>query len=262
MALPSRPFLIASEKLWKRRHTYRQKRLEHWRREYHRAYDRWKHLTSTRPEDDPDRKAAWRAQRDAHDLVQKWEVLRDEASENLAKRRTQLKRYAGEKPRIVTAKQAGLNPASVFGGLGPERKATTHYAASPRARNLAQGISLARGFDRFHRGKGWGGLSYHYCIPDTGEIICGRSTGSKGAHVANMNAGNIGVNFFCTTGDKPTAAQRASVRWLMANAHTRAMPKLHRTDRDLRKADIRQHRDWPSQSTSCAGYFTPKNLGV
>jgi N-acetylmuramoyl-L-alanine amidase len=189
--------------------------------------------------------------------------LRDEAAKNLMERRAQLKKHNNtDKPRIITAKQAGLSPASVFGQLGPERKATPHYAASPRARNLAEGIKLSLGFDRFHRGKGWGGLSYHYCIPDTGEIICGRSTMHKGAHVANMNAGNIGINFFCTTGHEPTEAQKKSAQWLIANAHTSAMPKLHRTDLDLRKADIRGHNQWPGQSTGCPGNFTPKNLGV
>lgn len=236
--LPNKTFLTRSLKKWERKLKGR--------REKHNFY----HNESNRPE--AERKK----------LASKWHKRVGQAEYWVSRRRKELARHGGAKPRIITAKQAKLYPKGVFGSLGSERKATPHYAASPRARNLAEGIKLALGFDRFHRGKGWGGLSYHYCIPDTGEIICGRSTRHKGAHVANTNAGNIGINFFCTTGDRPTEAQKKSAQWLIANAHTSAMPKLHRTDRDLRKTDIRQHRDWPSQSTSCAGEFTPRNLGI
>ena len=163
------------------------------------------------------------------------------------------------KPRIVPS---GIRTAAVFGQLGPELRVTTHYAASPRAHNLAEGLAMARSFDAFHRSKGWGGLSYHYLIPDTGEIILGRPLTQKGAGVAFTNSNNVHVNFFCTTGHQPTEAQKRAIRWLIANAHTSAMPASHRTDRDLRKADIRQHRDWPRQSTSCAGNFTPERLGI
>ena len=172
------------------------------------------------------------------------------------------RRYAGAKPRIVPWSQSGLRPRADFGALGPETRTTTHYAASPRARNLAEGIRLSRQFDAFHRGKGWGGVSYHYLIPDTGELILGRSTLHKGAHVLNTNSNNIGINFFCTQGHRPTEAQKRTARWLIGHAHTRALPQRHRTDRDLRKADIRGHRFWPGQSTGCPGHFTPQNLGI
>lgn len=146
--MPNRAFLKASLALWRRRLTYRERK--------HRFY----HHHSKRPDEERKR------------LATKWHKLANEAAAMVAKREAQLAHYAG--PRIVTAKQAGLSPAGVFGGLGPETKVTTHYAASPRARNLTEGIRLARQFDAFHRSKGWGGISYHYLIPDTGELICGR----------------------------------------------------------------------------------------
>lgn len=163
-------------------------------------------------------------------------------------------------PRIVAWGESGLSPRNVFGALGAETKVTTHYAASPRARTLAEGIRLARGFEAFHASKGWGGISYHYLIPDTGELILGRSTLHKGAHVLNTNAGNVGINFFSTAGDHPTRAQAETFLWLLAHAHTSALPSRHRTDRDLRNADIRGHRSWDGQSTACPGNFTPANL--
>lgn len=164
------------------------------------------------------------------------------------------------RPRIVGWRRSGIRPSNVFGPLGRETKVTTHYAASPRARNLEEGLRLTRGFDAYHRSKGWGGCSYHFLIPDTGEIILGRSVYHKGAHVLNTNSNNVGVNFFCTTGHRPTRAQARAFLWLLANAHTDKMPRSHRTDRDLRKADIRGHKGWPGQATGCPGEFTPRKL--
>jgi hypothetical protein len=236
--LPSKPFLTKSLKKWERALKDRRKK--------HNFY----HNESQRPDAERTRLAA------------KWHKKVEQAEYWVSRRRGELARYGPAKPRIITAKQAGIWQSNVFGSLGDETKVTTHYAASPRARNLKEGIRLALQFAGFHRSKGWGTISYAYLIPDTGEIICGRSTAHKAAHVANMNAGNIGINFFCTTGDAPTDAQTKSAQWLVANAHTKAMPKLHRTDRDLRKADIRGHNAWPGQSTGCPGHFTPRNLGV
>lgn len=178
----------------------------------------------------------------------------------IAARRQRRTPSSGLTPKIVTWSTTKIAPSSVFGPLGSETKVTTHYAASPRARNLTAGVKLTRQFDSFHRSKGWGGVSYHYLIPDSGELILGRSTFHRGAHVANTNTGNVGVNFFCSTGDKPTEAQARTYMWLLANAHTDALPAKHRTDRDLRKADIRGHNAWPGQSTACPGLFTPANL--
>lgn len=182
--------------------------------------------------------------------------------EALATAEHALKKAQGEqsaKPRIV---RSGLACRNLFGPLGPETKATTHYAASPRAKNLSEGLKLAQQFHAFHASKGWGGIAYHFLIPDSGEIILGRPVTLKGAHVLNTNSNNVGINFFCTEGDKPTEAQKRSVKWLIANAHTSAMPSTHRTDRDLRHADIRGHKFWPGQSTGCPGNFTPQNLGI
>lgn len=262
MSVPNKEFLEGSERLWKDRHTEAQGVLEARRSTESHWYHHWKALAEYRPDDDPHRVAAWHDYDKARQEREETEAERDKASVMLKLRRKQLEAYATSiyRPQLVGWDRSKLNPKGVFGPLGDEKKVTPHYAASPRAHNLAEGIKLARGFDRFHRGKGWGGVSYHYLIPDTGEIILGRSTYHKGAHVLNTNYGNVGINFFCTAGHQPTEAQAKSYLWLLANAHTDAMPKRHRTDRDLRKADIRGHNQWPGQSTGCPGNFTPSNL--
>ena len=133
--------------------------------------------------------------------------------------------------------------------------------ARGRARNAPEGIARAKSFHAFHKspppqGRGWGGLAYHYIIADDGTVICGRPTILKGAHTGGANSSNIGVNCPGTTGDKPTTAQKQTYQWLLANAHTAAMPKPHRTDVDLRQAELHGHKQWPGhESNGCPGLF-------
>ena len=166
-------------------------------------------------------------------------------------------------PTIITAHSMGLAFQPLFGQLGPERFVTGHYSAGARARNRAEGIARAKEFHNFHKNtRGWGGVAYHYIIADDGTLICGRPTILKGAHTGGANTSNIGVNCPGTTGDKPTDAQKATYRWLLANAHTGAMPKPHRTDVDLRQATLRGHNQWPGHETNgCPGLFRAMYVG-
>jgi hypothetical protein len=187
-----------------------------------------------------------------------WQARRQEASRVITRRRKQIKAASRTKrPKIV---RLGVTTRSVFGSNGRVWRATTHYAASPRARNLTEGLRMARGFHAFHAGKGWGGLSYNLLIPDSGEIILGRPVGSKAAGVAGQNSGNVHLNFFCTAGHAPTIEQERTYRWWLAHGHTAAMPASHRLPRPARTLTIKGHRDWPSQSTGCPGSFSPANL--
>lgn len=158
-------------------------------------------------------------------------------------------------PRIITARSLGLAFANLFGELGPEFFVTGHYSAGPRAKNATEGVARAKSFHADHKTRGWGGIGYHYLIPDDGTLICCRPTRLKGAHTALHNSNNVGVNMPGTTGDLPTAAQRDTYRWLLDNAHTNAMPAAHRTDRNLRSAVRRGHRQWPDNATACPGEF-------
>jgi hypothetical protein len=159
-------------------------------------------------------------------------------------------------PRIITARSIGLAFANLFGELGPERNVTGHYSAGPRARDWREGVARARSFHEQHRNQGWGGIGYHYVIADDGALICARPTLLKGAHVGGFNSQNLGVNCPGTTGDKPTKRQRETYAWLLANAHTGALPRAHRTDVDLRDARLFGHKDWPGHaSNGCPGKF-------
>ena len=162
----------------------------------------------------------------------------------------------GWAPKIITARTLGLHFANLFGQLGPELFVTGHYSAGARAHNAREGADRARSFHREHAAKGWGGVGYHYLISDDGTLFCLRPTILKGAHVGRHNSNNIGVNMPGTTGDRPTKAQQRTYRWLLDHAHTSRMPKAHRTDRNLRDATRRGHKQWPGhESNGCPGEF-------
>ena len=158
-------------------------------------------------------------------------------------------------PRIITARSIGLEFRSNRTIMGPEREVTGHYSATPRARNWRTGVQAALSFHRDHLGRGWAGIGYHFVIPDDGAIICCRPVTNTGAHVLAQNDGRVGVNMPGTTGDRPTRRQARAFNWLLANAHTDAMPSPHRTDNDLSRLPIFGHREVPGQDTACPGLF-------
>lgn len=170
-------------------------------------------------------------------------------------------RKAEAGPKIVTAAEIGIHPSGIFGELGTPIWLTGHYTAGPKDTSDQHAIALAQSFDRYHRGQGWGGSGYHYLIARSGTIIGLRPVAQKGAHVGGANTGNVGVVMNGTIGDKPTAAQARSLRWLIDNAHTNKMPAAHRAPRSLAGCQRRGHNDWAGhQSNSCPGSFKPMYL--
>jgi N-acetylmuramoyl-L-alanine amidase len=159
------------------------------------------------------------------------------------------------RPRIITARSIGLRFRPNHSTMGPEREVTGHYSATPRARDWRAGVQSALSFHRSHLAQGWAGIGYHYLIADDGAIICCRPVLWVGAHVLAQNDGRVGVNMPGTTGDRPTRRQARALNWLLHNAHTGALPRVHRTDNDLSRLPIRGHRQVPGQATSCPGLF-------
>jgi hypothetical protein len=179
-------------------------------------------------------------------------------------------------PRIVTARSIGLMFKSNKTEMGPENSTVGHYSGvNNRAENLKEGIALAKAFHADHQSRGWAGIGYHFLIPDDGSIVCCRSTFFNGSHVLNNNAGRIGVNMPGTllfegepggpVAHRPTKRQARAFNWLINNAHTDAMPRRHRTDRDLSNLPIFVHKEITLHPTTlaaapgrtrCPGLFT------
>lgn len=154
-------------------------------------------------------------------------------------------------PRLY---KTGWDFDAVFGGLGPERFVTGHHTAGPKDTSDKHAIALFRQYHLAHKAKGWGGEGYHFGITRKGNIVLLRPVNQKGAHTGGHNTSNVGIACHGTTGDRPTIAQRRALRWLLANAHTRKMPRSHRTARDLRNAKRKGHKDWVGHETNaCPG---------
>lgn len=160
-------------------------------------------------------------------------------------------------PRIITARSMELKfRTSQLSSMGPEQEVTGHYSGTPRAKDWKAGISSAKSFHHHHQVRnGWAGIGYHYLIPDDGAIICCRPVLHAGAHVDKQNDGRVGVNMPGTTGDRPTRNQARAFNWLLHHAHTDALPRAHRTDRDLSRLPIFGHREVRGQNTKCPGLF-------
>lgn len=164
-----------------------------------------------------------------------------------------VKRLPDDKPRIITASQLGLSFQYVFGNKGAIFRGAGHYTAGHRARGADDLIREARSDHTFHKGKGWGGLSYEAMIADDGTLLFGNPIARKSAAVASNNTGMVNVCCPGTTGDRMTQAQKRTLGWLLDNWHTSKVPAAHRLPKPARGLEWRGHRFWPGQSTACPG---------
>ena len=168
----------------------------------------------------------------------------------LARARQRMRAYRAEHaaPRIVRLQAPMTNNQ---GPLGAPREAVGHYTAGPRDTSDAHALSLLRQYNQQHRDQGWGGIAYHLAIATSGTLILCRPTGWKGCHVAMQNSGRIGIVVLGGPGQRMTAAQRATLRWLRAHAHTSAMPASHRAPAPLTRLLV--HKDL--NATACPGDY-------
>lgn len=174
----------------------------------------------------------------------KWSRLLKEARRMVERRKTQLT----ARPRIVDLELVAngeLVPQPRIDGV------VGHYTAGPTDRDDAHAAQLFRGIDRQHKAQGWTMAGYGFGLSRNGTIFLLRPATMIGAHVLGHNTGNVGVVCNGTTGDKPTAAQAKSFRWLLHNAHTDAFPKEFRVD--LRGLRVKGHNDLGP--TACPGQF-------
>lgn len=95
---------------------------------------------------------------------------------------------------------------------------------------------------------GWCDIGYHFIISQSGKIYQGRDDERRtGAHVGGQNTGNVGISFIGDyTSDQPPQAQvDAAVRLLSWIKQTYNIPWT--------RDNVKGHRQWPGQSTSCPG---------
>lgn len=187
------------------------------------------------------------------ELATHWHAKEDEASRYVALRSRQIAEKSG--PHIITAAQLGLTFQWVFGRVGTLTRTYGHYTGGPRARTRSELIATARAVHAQHVRQGWGGCSYGPMIGDDGTLVLMNPIDRKAAGVAGHNTGSVHLNVPGTTGHRMTPAAEETLRWYVANAHTRRVPKAYRSPVDLRKLNGRVHRD--DNATACPGDYTP-----
>lgn len=108
-------------------------------------------------------------------------------------------------------------------------------AVRPQVRSSAADI------DRWHRGRGWTMIGYHYVVRRDGSIECGRPVEMAGAHCRGRNSHSVGICYegglddSGTPADTRTEAQKESLRRLLLRLKAR-----------FPDARIAGHRDFDS----------------
>ncbi len=69
--------------------------------------------------------------------------------------------------------------------------------------------SSAADIDRWHWGRGWAGIGYHYVVRRDGQVECGRSIERIGAHCKGHNNHSIGI---CYEGGLDESGKAADTR--------------------------------------------------
>lgn len=211
----------------------------------------WKKKLATRKERLGRTKAEHRRVHKYDKTLEKSIARQRRQADHARKRIEELK--AGKSPRLITAAEIGLEFTYPWGGKGTVYRGSGHYTATDRAANATELVAKVKQFHAYHKSLGWGGLSYEALVADDGTICLGNPIDRMSAAVAAQNTGMVNVCIPGTTGDRMSAAQKASVRWLFDNWHTDKVPVRHRLPRSARALTWKGHNQWPGQSTACPG---------
>lgn len=120
-------------------------------------------------------------------------------------------------------------------------KIIIHCSATPAGQNFK-----AKDIDRWHRGRGWRCIGYHYVICLDGTIETGRAECMIGAHCAGQNAHSIGICYIggCDSNKQPcdtrTPAQRAALHKIVGALHLR-----------YPQASIHGHNEFAAKACPC-----------
>lgn len=69
-----------------------------------------------------------------------------------------------------------------------------HYDGGKTPTTEAEELSLLKAYDRYHAGKGWGGIGYNLAVgPVTGNVYEARGLDRVGAHTVGHNTSGVGV---------------------------------------------------------------------
>ncbi|QDP46893.1 MAG: putative endolysin [Prokaryotic dsDNA virus sp.] len=120
------------------------------------------------------------------------------------------------------------------------RRVILHYTATPLGREVT--VEEVR---RWHKGRGWSDIGYHYLIDAGGVINIGRPLRFVGAHTKGQNYDSIGI---CYVGgldqegnDTMTVCQAEAIRYLFDSLQVAYGPLT-----------LHAHREF--KNTACPGF--------
>lgn len=152
-------------------------------------------------------------------------------------------------PNHVTRAQWNARAPKCSGSLHDPYRMTFHQTVTPNGESGNAAKARMRQMQAYHQDtNGWCDIGYHFSVDSSGVIYRGRTTTTRtGSHVGGQNTGNLGISLMGTY--DAVAAPQAQLEGLMdAFAWLADEYDIAPTG-----TNIRGHREWPGQSTSCPG---------
>jgi hypothetical protein len=149
---------------------------------------------------------------------------------------------------IPRSEWGARNPAKICNGIVQPYRISVHHTASP-SNDGPDPAARMRQMQAYHiDSNGWCDIGYHFVVSQSGLIYQGRSDERRpGAHVLNQNSGNVGISLIgnYSNASPPSAQVESLIEMLRWVSDTYDIP--------LDRTNVKGHREWPGQSTSCPG---------
>jgi len=128
-----------------------------------------------------------------------------------------------------------------------DRKSTDYIAIHCSATSEKLDIG-AKEIDKWHRGKGWACIGYHYVIRRDGTLEEGRSESQIGAHVQGYNENSLGI---CMVGGVDANDVTKAVNNFTPEQFEALKDLLTLLKLKYPKAKVQGHRDFPNVKKAC-----------
>lgn len=145
------------------------------------------------------------------------------------------------RPRVKTLNLYVSNP----GTRSSDNTSVGHHTGGPWAETDDEAERWFYIYNNAHKAKGWSGLGYHVGLGPEGTIFILRPGNYYGAHTIGSNH-RTGIVVNGTIGDKPTKAQKRSLRYLLSHPQLVKQSSL--------SGKLYKHKDL--NATACPGTFS------
>ena len=131
-----------------------------------------------------------------------------------------------------------------------KRTKTEYIAIHCSATGPKQNVGAAD-IDKWHRGKGWACIGYHFVIKRDGTVEEGRDVEVIGAHVENWNANSVGI---CMVGGVDANDIKKAVNNFTPEQFVSLKKLLRMLVEKYPGVIIQGHRDFPNVAKACPSF--------